>query len=91
MAGFFGGNPDVAHFSVQVRRYDSDGKKRSRAEIAADRETLKAAGYLVSQQFSFHTNNSGARAMAKGRADAAAAKIMAYAGVSMDVTEGAYL
>lgn len=92
MASFFGGDHRVAHYTaspipvIGPARFDPAVKAR----VKADRDKLKAAGWVPSYQ-QFMVGNEKAKAKAKARAEAEAAQWSAATGVKMQVTEGCFL
>jgi hypothetical protein len=90
---FFGGNPQIAHFSVGVRfRMGPDEGYRAQKERRAEQEAkLKELGWSKTPYFQFNTKNPAAKIAAKAQADALAAEYSAKAGFELEVCEGCFL
>jgi len=85
--GFFGGNPDVAHWSVSIK-FD---KTADKAKINADLEALKKAGIKSKQYFQFRVTDLKGKARQKVKAIAEAERIEQLTGIKMAVHEGFFM
>jgi hypothetical protein len=92
---FFGGNPNIAHWSVRIadenRGNDRASQQARREAVKPKRETLKAAGIKTEQYFQFRTTDTNGKATAKAKAEKEAARIEKLTGVKMQVNEGCFL
>ena len=90
---FFGGNPQIAHFSVGVRYRmgSSEGYKEQRERRAAQEARLKELGWSKTPYFQFNVKSEAAKEDARAKANALAAEYAEKAGFELEVSEGCFL
>lgn len=88
MTSFFGGDPNVAHFTASpyfLKPGEKVATKNPRRREEYDK--LRALGWKA-QYFQFRVKDEAGKAAAKAACEAHAAKWKAKAGVDMEVCEG---
>lgn len=93
MPSFFGGNPNQAHFAVDVPDYLNIARRSEReAARAYDRSIMADNGFEPKvRYFRFRVGDNRAKALAKVNADRYAARVYEAVGVKMVVGEGCFL
>jgi hypothetical protein len=90
---FFGGNPQIAHFSVGVRYRmgPNEGYREQKERRAAQEAKFKELGWSKTPYFQFNVKSEAAKEDARAKATALAAEYAEKAGFELEVSEGCFL
>lgn len=89
---FFGGDPNVSHFTANVRwrvGNEKEGERRERTK--AERAVLRQAGFPGAKFFKFKNKDEAGKAKAKAECEAFASAWNSKTGVVLEVCEGCFL
>ena len=89
---FFGGDPNVAHFSCDVKyRLPGETSQETNVRRREQSKILKATGIDYRLIFRFRVGDETGKAIAKANADLFASNLAEKTGVPVEVFEGCFL